>query len=357
MEKFEPAVRESGIEETQVRSSAEQDFIRRRLERPREHKSKAPAIPRARRDAPLPLSFAQQRIWFLQELAPGNPFYNIPAAVPLKGPIDTAALEAALNTIVERHESLRTVIRRVDGRPRQTVRPHQHTALDLLDLSPHGVAEAEQTYPLVLQEILRARYPGWDVEVLNTGVLGYSSYQGLVWLGDEIVRYQPDLVLTYFGLHEMLIPEVRSMEDYGPYLVSPLQRKLLRSRTLAFYTMTHWVHQRGYVRSFGETVAETTRARFLFETGLPARYYVPPEDVRADLLVPSETVTACPYKGQASYHSLRVGAQTYENLVWFYPDPLPEVARIKDHLCFFNEKVDVILLDGEEVPKPKTKWS
>ena len=107
----------------------------------------------------------------------------------------------------------------------------------------------------------------------------------------------------------------------------------------------------------GETVAESTRARFLFETGLPTRYYIPAEDVRADLLTPSETVTACPYKGRASYHSLRLGDRTFKDLVWFYPDPLPEVARIKNHLCFFNEKVDAILLDGEEAPKPKTKWS
>ncbi|MDJ0947038.1 MAG: DUF427 domain-containing protein [Kiloniellales bacterium] len=106
----------------------------------------------------------------------------------------------------------------------------------------------------------------------------------------------------------------------------------------------------------GETVAETRRARILFETGLPPRYYIPREDLRAELL-PSGTETACPYKGRARYHGVRAGEEVFEDIVWYYPDPLPESRRIKDRLCFFNEKVDAILLDGAEVPKPKTKWS
>jgi uncharacterized protein (DUF427 family) len=107
----------------------------------------------------------------------------------------------------------------------------------------------------------------------------------------------------------------------------------------------------------GETLAETSRALFLFETGHPTRYYIPREDVRADCLVPSESHTACPYKGTASYHSVKLGGETFEDLVWSYPDPLPEVGRIKDLLCFYNERVEAIHLDGEELAKPRTKWS
>lgn len=107
----------------------------------------------------------------------------------------------------------------------------------------------------------------------------------------------------------------------------------------------------------GEIVAETRRSRFLLETGLPPRYYIPREDLRGDLLLPSDTETACPYKGRASYHSVKVGDQVFEDVVWYYSDPLPESSRIKDYLCFYNEKVDAIFLDGAEVPKPKTKWS
>jgi uncharacterized protein (DUF427 family) len=107
----------------------------------------------------------------------------------------------------------------------------------------------------------------------------------------------------------------------------------------------------------GETVAETRRARFLFETRLPTRYYIPPEDVRMDLLMPSEKTTACPYKGRARYYSVRIGDTLFPDLVWYYPEPISECAKIKDHLCFFNELVDEIRVDGMAVPRPLTPWS
>ncbi len=107
----------------------------------------------------------------------------------------------------------------------------------------------------------------------------------------------------------------------------------------------------------GETVAETRRARFLLETHLPTRYYIPPEDVRRDLLVASDTVTACPYKGTARYYSLKIGDRLHPDLVWCYPEPIPECPKIRGYLCFFNERVDAILVDGVEQERPVTKWS
>ncbi|MEU6220690.1 DUF427 domain-containing protein [Streptomyces sp. NPDC047022] len=86
----------------------------------------------------------------------------------------------------------------------------------------------------------------------------------------------------------------------------------------------------------GEKVlAESDRALVLHETGCPPRYYIPAEDVRLDLLTPSDTHTVCPFKGTASYWSLPGAA----DLVWAYPDPKPEVAQIKDHLCFYEVEV------------------
>ncbi|MFF8034193.1 MULTISPECIES: DUF427 domain-containing protein [unclassified Streptomyces] len=79
-----------------------------------------------------------------------------------------------------------------------------------------------------------------------------------------------------------------------------------------------------------QVLAESDRALVLRETGCPARYYIPPEDVRLDLLTPSDTHTYCPFKGTASYWSLPDAA----DLVWAYPEPKPDVARIRDHLCF-----------------------
>ncbi len=107
----------------------------------------------------------------------------------------------------------------------------------------------------------------------------------------------------------------------------------------------------------GETIAQSTQARFLYETRLPTRYYIPPEDVRMDHLVPSDKVTACPYKGTAHYHSVKVGDRVFPDIVWHYPDPIAECPKIKGYLCFFNERVDEIQVDGVSMPRPVTRWT
>ena len=110
------------------------------------------------------------------------------------------------------------------------------------------------------------------------------------------------------------------------------------------------------VRVNGELVAETERPKILFETGLPPRYYIPPEDVRDDVLLKSEKTTRCPYKGIASYWSVEAGGDRVEDLIWSYPKPIPEAAKIEGYLCFFNEKVD-LEVDGEEQESPGTQWA
>ena len=107
----------------------------------------------------------------------------------------------------------------------------------------------------------------------------------------------------------------------------------------------------------GETVAETTRAQFLFETGMPTRYYIPPDDVRMDLLTPSETRSGCPYKGSAVYWSAEIGGDSFAEIVWSYPDPVAECPRIAGLMCFFDEHVDAVFVDGEQRPRPETPWS
>lgn len=104
----------------------------------------------------------------------------------------------------------------------------------------------------------------------------------------------------------------------------------------------------------GVVLAETDRALALFESNLPTRWYLPIEDVRAEL-EPSDTITRCPYKGTASYYSVK-GIEGGKDLVWYYEQPLDEVGRIKGLVCFFNEKVDVEL-DGELAQRPASPWS
>jgi uncharacterized protein (DUF427 family) len=96
----------------------------------------------------------------------------------------------------------------------------------------------------------------------------------------------------------------------------------------------------------GEVVAETTRARLLCETGLPMRFYLPREDVRAEIR-PAERQTYCPYKGQASYWTVA----GREDIAWSYEQPMPELAVVTGLIAFWDELVDVYL-DGELRPRP-----
>ena len=89
----------------------------------------------------------------------------------------------------------------------------------------------------------------------------------------------------------------------------------------------------------------------MFETGLRTRYYFPPEDVRFELLVPTDHATACPYKGSARYWSAQVGDELYENVAWAYDDPLPESSRVAGLIAFYDERVDLVV-DGERVRPP-----
>ncbi len=98
-------------------------------------------VPRAHRDG-APLSFAQERLWFLDRLEPGSAVYNVPMARRLGGALDEAALERALGEVVRRHEALRTTFREVDGSPVQVIAPFGGFTLRLDDLS--GWADADR---------------------------------------------------------------------------------------------------------------------------------------------------------------------------------------------------------------------
>ncbi len=102
-----------------------------------------PPLTRAPRTGPLPLSFAQQRLWFLHQLEPGSAVYNIPGAVRLMGRLDLFALQRALSELVARHESLRTCFPDTNGQPSQHISSPDHTALPVVDLSSHEDREAE----------------------------------------------------------------------------------------------------------------------------------------------------------------------------------------------------------------------
>jgi uncharacterized protein (DUF427 family) len=95
----------------------------------------------------------------------------------------------------------------------------------------------------------------------------------------------------------------------------------------------------------GQVVADSSRPSILYETGLRPRFYLPAADVRTDLLVPTDTSTACPYKGTARYWSAVIDGTTHADVAWGYDDPLPESADVRGLVCFYDEQVEVAL-DG-----------
>ena len=100
----------------------------------------------------------------------------------------------------------------------------------------------------------------------------------------------------------------------------------------------------------GEKLAESSRAVILEETGLPARYYLPREDVRTDLLRATATQSTCPYKGQAAYWSAEVAGQVHDDIVWSYESPIPEAAGIAGLMCFWTERGANLTVDGAVQP-------
>ncbi|HET8976507.1 MAG TPA: DUF427 domain-containing protein [Solirubrobacteraceae bacterium] len=99
----------------------------------------------------------------------------------------------------------------------------------------------------------------------------------------------------------------------------------------------------------GEVIADSRRAFLLHESGLQPVYYFPPEDVRSDVLEPSDRHTRCPKKGEASYYTIRAGGEVVENGAWYYPEPLPEAPFLRGLIAFYFDRMGRWLEEAEEI--------
>jgi uncharacterized protein (DUF427 family) len=106
----------------------------------------------------------------------------------------------------------------------------------------------------------------------------------------------------------------------------------------------------------GVVVASSARTVVLDETGLPPRYYFPRDDVHLDRLEATPTETVCPFKGQASYWSVRTPAGEHRDVAWSYESPLDSVAGIAGLICFYSERTD-LAIDGAAQEAPVTPWT
>ncbi|HEY0605743.1 MAG TPA: amino acid adenylation domain-containing protein, partial [Herpetosiphonaceae bacterium] len=115
------------------------------------------AIPRAERDQPLPLSFSQERVWFLNELSPGNTAYNTQVTIRFTGPLEINVLEQAFGEIIRRHELLRTAFVAEDGQPVQIIHPPYAVSIPLIDLRDlPAERRADETSRLIDAEFQRS---------------------------------------------------------------------------------------------------------------------------------------------------------------------------------------------------------
>lgn len=111
----------------------------------------------------------------------------------------------------------------------------------------------------------------------------------------------------------------------------------------------HDVEQRIRGVLAGQTVVDTRRGKLLHESAMLAQWYLPLADIRSEFLVESDTTTHCPFKGDASYHSLQVGDRLVEDAIWTYRDPLPEAAWLKGLAGFYFDRLDTWYQDDDEV--------
>ncbi|WP_250125636.1 condensation domain-containing protein [Chroococcidiopsis sp. CCMEE 29] len=142
----------------------------------------APPIQRVSRDGELPLSFAQQRLWFLEQLEPGTATYNIPAAVLLTGSLNGVALEQSLNQVIKHHEALRTNFATVEGRPIQIIK--EALTLTLLVIDLQDLSDPEREFEVRRLATEEAQIP-FDLEqgpLLRVTLLRLSQEEHIVLL-------------------------------------------------------------------------------------------------------------------------------------------------------------------------------
>ncbi len=185
----------------------------------------APILP-VRRGGDLPLSSAQRRLWYLQKLDPDCAAYNIPAAYRIYGPLNAGALKAALNQIIERHESLRTSIVEIDGEPAQRILPAEGLPLPLIDLSETSADRVEAEVSRLVSEDARlahdlARAPLMRAKLLRLGAAEHVlmvNFHHIVVDASSLGDFYRELAILYeTGSADSLPAPAVQFADYASW--------------------------------------------------------------------------------------------------------------------------------------------
>ncbi len=103
----------------------------------------------------------------------------------------------------------------------------------------------------------------------------------------------------------------------------------------------------------GATIVDTHNAQRMLETSHPPTYYIPPEDIKMEYLISTPKSSFCEWKGIAAYYTVQVGEKTAQNAAWYYPNPTPIFAPMKDYVAFYPEMMEACFVDEEQAqPQP-----
>ncbi|MEG4044871.1 amino acid adenylation domain-containing protein [Microcoleus sp. Pol17_C1] len=218
-----------------------------------ERKLKAPPINRASRQGGLPLSFAQQRLWFLDQLQPGNPAYNIPAAVRLQGALNVAVLEQTFQEIIKRHEALRTTFKSVEGRPAQVIISSFNFTLPIVNLRDLSQAEREAEAMRLAAEEARQPFDLTKWPLLRVTLLHLDETEYLLlltvhhivadgWSMGVLVREVAALYEAFCSGKPSPLPELSvQYADYAVWQTNWLQGEILEAK------LADWKQQLGQI--------------------------------------------------------------------------------------------------------------
>jgi amino acid adenylation domain-containing protein len=240
-------------------------------------------ISRQARIGPRALSFAQQRLWFLNQLDPGSPAYNLSTALRLPGFLDVNVLKRSLNEIIRRHESLRTSIKLIDGQPFQIIAPALTLDVEIVELTAVSAAMQEpEARRLAFNEAQR----GFDLEqgpLIRASLLRLSNADHVLvltmhhvvsdgWSLGLLFSELTTLYQAYASGHSSPLPELPC--QYADY--SDWQREYLHGETFA-HLLGYWKQQLEGAPPVMELPTDRPRGRLLSRAGATQSFRLTPE--------------------------------------------------------------------------------
>ena len=231
----------------------------------------------------LPLSYAQQRLWFLQQLEPDNPFYNIPSALRLQGSLNVSILESCFNRIIQRHEILRTKFSSIEGQPTQVITPKLNLTLPVIDLRNLPVRkkeieakrlidlEAQTPFNLAIPPLLRSSLLRLDeaeyILLLTMHHIVSDGWSTDILVDEIITLYQNSQGNRFLNLPELTI-------QYADYTV--WQRQWLQGETLT-KQLDFWQQQLADIPSVLPLPLDKPRPHIQSYRGTKQAFVISPE--------------------------------------------------------------------------------